>query len=163
MSTDGQVIGQPELPLAGICGIYCGTCPSYLAPRSGDVEQVHAVSERHGIDPVQVVCDGCLSAHVMEPCRVCRHGFRTCAADHHVTWCFECTEFPCERLLGFRDVHVKNGISHHEHVVENLTYMKLHGVGPWLDVQAERARCDVCGTANYWFSRTCAVCCAPLV
>ena len=162
MSTEEQVTGQPEHPLAAICGIYCGTCPAYLAPRNGDVEQIQAVAELHGIDPDQVACDGCLSARVMEPCRVCHHGFRSCAANHHVTWCFECAEFPCERLAAFRDVHVKNGISHHERVVEHLMFMKTHGVGSWLDSQADSGRCSACGATNYWFSQTCVACGASI-
>lgn len=158
----GHRADQDGYALAGICGIYCGTCPSYLAPRTGDYEQVQAVAQRHGLRPDEVICDGCLSSRVMKPCRECWHGFRSCAAVHHVTWCFQCAEFPCKRLAGFRDVHVKNGISHHEHVVEHLESMKAHGLSAWLDSQAEQACCTACGTISYWYSHNCVSCGAPI-
>ncbi|MBU4399143.1 MAG: DUF3795 domain-containing protein, partial [Planctomycetes bacterium] len=34
------------------------------------------------------------------------HGFRTCAAQREVTWCFQCGEFPCDRLRAFSTEHV---------------------------------------------------------
>jgi len=148
--------------LAAICGIYCGTCPSYLAPRRGDEERVRAVAERHGISVDEVPCDGCLSARVMQPCRECRHGFRSCAAAHAVTRCSECAEFPCDRLKRFVDVHIVDGVSHHRDIIEDLEYARTEGVAALLRHQAERARCRSCGHTDYWFSRMCTKCGASL-
>ncbi len=148
--------------LAAICGIYCGTCPSYLAPRREDAAQVRVVAERHGISAEEVTCDGCLSERVMKPCRECRHGFRSCTAAHAITRCYECAEFPCDRLKRFMDAHVVDGISHHRDIIEDLEYSRTHGVAALLRHQAERARCSTCGHTDYWFTRTCTKCGASL-
>lgn len=47
--------------LVGICGLYCGTCPDYLAYRENDVEQLHKISQETGIPVEEIRCDGCLS------------------------------------------------------------------------------------------------------
>jgi hypothetical protein len=103
-------------------------------------------------------CDGCLSDNVAAHCKDCRHGFRTCAAEKKVNWCFECDSFPCQRLKGFRGVHVVNGISHHEHVIEDLQYLKKYGIEAWVKAQDEAARCSKCGEILYWFDRECPNC-----
>ena len=120
---------------AGICGLFCGTCqmfPEY--------------------------CDGCLSDRVFSYCVQCRHGFRDCAKEHQVTWCWECTAFPCERLEGFSKEHIVNGICHHEHVIEDLQYMKEHGVEAWVQMQEQTHRCSTCGTLMHWFEPNCQKC-----
>ena len=144
--------------LAGICGIYCGSCPFYLAPRAGDREQVMKLAGQRGVDPEEVFCDGCLSDRVFKDCRECGHGFRACAREKGVTWCFECGEFPCDRLEKFLHIHVVNGVSHHEHVVEELAEMREKGVGAWLGHLEKRVKCPECGRRQYWFNRHCPGC-----
>ncbi len=144
--------------LIGICGLYCGTCPSYLAPRQNDLEPIRARAVEWGLSEEEVTCDGCLSERVAKPCRGCVPGFRECAREHSVTWCFECGEFPCERNWRFRDAHVVDGISHHEHVIDDLEHMRTHGIESWLATQRERAKCATCGRTNYWCVSTCAGC-----
>lgn len=144
--------------VVGICGLYCGTCPSYLAPRRGDLEPLRERAVDWGLAVEEVTCDGCMSELVAKPCRTCVPGFRQCAREHSVTWCFECGEFPCDRLDRFRGAHVVDGVSHHEHVIDDLEYMKTHGIDSWLANQRQSARCGTCGTTNYWHARTCAGC-----
>lgn len=144
--------------LVGICGLYCGTCPMYLAPRQGDEETIQAVAQRRGVPPERVYCDGCLSDRVFESCVQCPYGFRDCAREHGVTWCFECPDFPCQRLHDFRHVHVENGIVHHKHVIENLEYMRDHGIEPWVKSKETEARCPSCGRTLYWFVHACPIC-----
>jgi len=149
---------EPAEELLGICGLYCGTCPNYLAAREGDAAELGRISEATGIPVARVRCDGCLSENVFEPCIDCRHGFRACAAERNVTWCFECPDLPCRRLEAFRDVHVVDGISHHENVVENLRYAREHGVKRFVEDQERRGRCPRCGRRLYWHQRRCPEC-----
>ena len=124
---------SPEI--AGICGLFCGTCPSF---------------------PEE--CEGCLSNRVAERCIECRHGFRACAKKHNVTWCYECNDFPCKRLDDFIPVHVVNGIVHHENIINDLRIMKESGVQNWVDSQVEAHTCAHCGKMIYWHeahSHTC--------
>ena len=144
--------------LVGICGLYCGTCPDYLAYRENDVEQLHKISQETGIPVEEIRCDGCLSGKVFPLCIECRHSFRQCAVEKKVTWCFECHDFPCQRLKDFKDIHVVNGISHHVHVIEDLRHMKEHGIEQWAKEQKRAGRCQKCGKRLYWFVRECPEC-----
>lgn len=153
---------QETTNLAGICGLYCGTCPQYLAPREKDLEQLRKISEQSSLPIERIRCDGCLSDRVFPPCEECRHGFRGCAAQREITWCFQCPDFPCQRLKEFVPVHVVNGISHHEHVIEDLQYMKEHGVEKWVEEQHTAGSCPQCGKMAYWFVRECPGCQARL-
>ena len=73
-----------RIDLIAPCGILCGTCMKYL--------------ER--VLPASTTKSG--------PCIGCRQRNKTCAflkkgcpylPNRQVTFCFECPEFPCERLL----------------------------------------------------------------
>ena len=149
---------QDASKLVGICGLYCGTCPSYLAYQENDVEEIERTSQRLGIPIEEVRCDGCLSGRVRPRCVDCKPGFRRCATEKKVTWCFQCPDFPCQRLRDFTNVHIVNGISHHAHVIDDLQYMKEHGIEQWLEKQDRAARCPQCGKKLYWFSRVCPGC-----
>lgn len=144
--------------MVGICGLYCGTCQNYLAHRENDVEQLEKISKAKGIPVEEICCDGCISDNVFSPCVECVHGFRQCAGEKGVTWCFECSDFPCKRLEDFRDIHVVNGISHHENVIEGLRDMKEHGIQQWVEKQDRAGRCPECGKMLYWFARECPGC-----
>jgi hypothetical protein len=153
---------QDVSKLVGICGLYCGSCPSYLAYRKNDIEYMEKRSVEKGLSLDELCCDGCLSGNVAADCKDCKHGFRGCAAKKQVSWCFECDEFPCQRLKDFTGVHVVNGISHHKDVIDDLQYMKKHGVGEWVKIQDKEARCSGCGEVLYWFDHECPAC-QPLV
>ena len=144
--------------MIGICGLYCGDCPFYLASRIGDDEQLESLSRATGLAKKDIVCDGCLSDRVAPECRVCKHGFRACAGEHGVTWCSECGDFPCERLQDFSRQHVVNGICHHEGVIKDLAYLRDNGPESWLALQENRSQCPSCGDKWYWFSRECKSC-----
>ena len=149
---------QDKTRMVGICGIYCGTCPYYLAHRKNDTAELARLSEEAGLPVEEIRCDGCLSDKLYAPCVECKYGFRQCARDKGVTWCFQCQDFPCQRLRDHRDIHIVNGISHHEHLIEYLQYMKENGVERWISEQEKAGRCPECGTMLYWYSRECSNC-----
>ena len=144
--------------LVSICGLYCGTCPQYLAYQENDAEQLAKISRERGIPVKEVRCDGCLSDRVISFCVECRHGFRQCAKEKKVTWCFECVDFPCQRLRDFTNIHIVDGISHHAHVIDDLQYMKEQGIEAWVEKQEKAGRCPQCGKRLYWFTRVCPNC-----
>ncbi len=113
--------------IAGICGLFCGTCPSF---------------------PEE--CEGCLSDKVAARCVDCRHGFRTCAKDKGIKRCYECSDFPCQRIHDFIPIHAENAIVHHENVINDLLLMKEIGVQNWVDKQVEEHTCANCGKMPYW-------------
>jgi hypothetical protein len=144
--------------LVGICGLYCGTCPYYLAYRKNDTACLTKLAQEECASIEELRCDGCLSENVSCHCKACRHGFRTCASEKGVNWCFECSEFPCQRLKDFTEIHVVNGIKHHEHVIDDLMDMKENGIAQWVERQDQAARCTGCGQVRYWFDRACPDC-----
>ena len=144
--------------LAGICGIYCGTCPSYLAQQENDVAELEKRAREMNFTIEEVRCDGCHSDNLMPTCVECRPGFRQCAREHGVIWCFECPDFPCQRLEDFKHVHIVDGISHHEHLIEELRYIKDHNLNAWLEKVDREGRCPQCGKRVYWFTRVCPDC-----
>ena len=144
--------------IIGICGLYCGDCPSYLAARIGDEGQLTELVRANGLPKEDIICDGCLSPRVAPGCRECKHGFRSCAGRHGVTWCYQCPEFPCRRLHDFSRRHVVNGIRHHERVIEDLAYLRGNSPQDWLSRQESRSECPACGKKWYWFSLECKAC-----
>ena len=120
---------------AAICGLFCGTCPSY---------------------PEE--CGGCLSTRAAPGCDTCGNGFRDCAKARGVTRCHECCEFPCARLEAFRKQHIVNGICHHASVIDDLRRMGEVGVEAWVDEQTGAHTCQSCGTLVPWFERGCPQC-----
>ena len=113
--------------------------------------------------PVEKVrCDGCLSGNAFTRCEDCRHGFRQCADENKVAWCFQCPPLRCERLSDFRDVYVVDGISHHAHVIHDLQSMKKQGIEKWVERQSKEARCSTCGAVLYFFDRECPNCHAQI-
>lgn len=153
---------QDSTKPVGICGLFCGTCPAYLAHRENDVAELGKASQVMGVPIEQIRCDGCLSQRVMPHCADCKHGFRRCSAEKKVTWCFQCTDFPCQRLQDFTNVHIVDGISHHASVIEDGYYMKEHGVEQYVEKQQSAMCCFRCGKRQYWFSRVCPACHAPI-
>ena len=148
--------------LIGICGIYCGDCPSYLAPRLNDAAELEARAQRDGVTLDEASCDGCHSDNLTPGCAVCGPGFRQCAAEHGLTWCFECPDFPCQRLEDFKDVHVENGVSHHERLIDELIYLRENGTESWLEKKNAEGRCPRCGKRVYWYTRACPGCGADI-
>jgi hypothetical protein len=149
---------KEDKTLAGICGLYCGTCPNYLAEREGDTARIEAIAKSNNMEVSAVGCDGCLSDRVMPFCVECKNGFRTCAKEKGVTWCFECAEFPCRRLEDFKKIHIVDGVPHHATVIEDLKYMKEHGVEAWVKRQEKAGSCPTCGKRLYFFTRECPAC-----
>jgi len=151
----GDSMEKDGWKLIGICGIYCGDCPSYLAHQTNDIEELKLRAQRTGFTLEEVRCDGCHSENLMPTCIECRHGFRQCAKEHRVRWCFECSDFPCQRLEDFKDIHVENGISHHKHLVDELYYLRENGIEDWLTKKEREGCCPQCGKKVYWCTRTC--------
>lgn len=118
--------------MAGVCGIFCGDCPQY--PQE---------------------CHGCLSDHVAAHCKVCPNGFRHCAAQKDVVWCFQCAEFPCTRLKAFLNTHWENGISHHAECIVRLQRMRDVGVEAVVNEAFTKATCPQCGKVLPWNNPAC--------
>ena len=108
----------------GPCGIDCFNCELHEA--NADTDARRAVNERVP-QLVGVTCKGCREQGgcvlSLAPCAT-----RECAQDKGVSFCFECAEFPCERLNPTAD-----GASRYPHNLKifNLCRMKAVGIDAW--------------------------------
>ncbi|MDD5222405.1 MAG: DUF3795 domain-containing protein [bacterium] len=111
------------------CGMNCGLCSSYLA-------MVHDL-KRLGI--MKTYCPGCRPrgkncAFMKKQCKLLGSG--------QVRYCFECGEFPC-RILKHLDQRYRE--RYRMSMIENLTYIKKHGIRKFLKKEADKWRCSKCG------------------
>ncbi|MBQ8831557.1 MAG: DUF3795 domain-containing protein [Oscillospiraceae bacterium] len=119
----------PTEECASICGLFCGACPAF---------------------PEE--CHGCFSDFVRSCCKNCNtHGFLDCAANHGVTRCYECGEFPCDKLKEFSIKPVINGICNHANVIPDSLRMKEIGVSAWVSEKITEHLCPKCGRLINWF------------
>lgn len=63
---------EQQLGLIGMCGFYCGSCPSYARGE----------------------CTGCRTAHKKGDCFTW-----DCVSEKGLHFCGECADFPCEALF----------------------------------------------------------------
>jgi hypothetical protein len=131
------------------CGLYCGACPAFRATQEGKIVEQAAQWQA---SPKDVTCQGCKSIVVSVYCRTC--DLKSCAQERGVDSCAECDAYPCERLTAFRD----DDAPHHSVVVRNLDRLAQTGLKRWLEEQAARWRCPVCGYRTTWYDETCAGC-----
>jgi len=77
-------------------------------------------------------CRGPLDKHWSPDCK-----FLPCAKAKGIRYCFECREFPCEKLQAF----ASDGYEHHRLAVENMKEMAAVGLEQWLARQPKPMFC----------------------
>ncbi len=63
-------------------------------------------------------------------------------ANGRVRFCFECENFPCKRL---KSLDKRYRTKYHMSMIENLVFIKEHGIEKFLEKQKETWRCPTCG------------------
>ncbi|OPL18360.1 MAG: hypothetical protein AVO35_05810 [Candidatus Aegiribacteria sp. MLS_C] len=134
------------------CGLNCGACPVGMANEAGDADVLKELAERWGMDVRELECAGCKSPVTAVFCSECR--IRSCARERGLEFCFQCAEYPCDRLVSFSD----DDAPHHSVVLKNLSRIREAGLRKWLQEQSERWSCEVCGRRFGWYSETCPGC-----
>ncbi|MHA2034999.1 MAG: DUF3795 domain-containing protein [Promethearchaeota archaeon] len=99
----------------GICGLNCAKCPDYHTTRCENE-----------------CAKGLLGVHSSSDCRLL-----PCAREKGYRYCFECDEFPCQKLEEF----ATDGWDHHKQTVENMKKMKELGIDRWI---SEQEKCVFC-------------------
>lgn len=130
------------------CGLYCGACDALLATERGTVE---ALAKEWRRPASAVACRGCKTNVNSVFCRECK--VKTCATAHAVETCIDCGDYPCQRLIAFRDQH-----PHHGAALRNLERRREVGKEAWLDEQRARWSCLGCGRAFSWYEERCQAC-----
>lgn len=111
------------------CGMNCGVCISYLAMKND--------LNRQGFK--RFYCEGCLPRgknclHMGNRCEALRKGL--------VRFCYECENFPCTRL---KALDKRYRTKYHMSMIENLEFIKKHGINRFLEKEEVKWRCSECG------------------
>jgi hypothetical protein len=111
------------------CGMNCALCVSY---QSGKYEL-----SNKGIN--RKACPGCILRG-----KHCTHMSKHCskAAKGEYRFCFECGDYPCERL---KALDKRYSEKYHMSMIENLNYIRDNGIDAFLKEQSEKWKCPDCG------------------
>jgi predicted RNA-binding Zn-ribbon protein involved in translation (DUF1610 family) len=131
------------------CGLYCGACAILLANERDEVEKK---AKEWKMKPEELKCHGCKTETIASFCVT--RDIRKCAEKKKIHFCFQCEEYPCDLLVGFKnDKH-----PYHSVVLTNLDSIREKGIAEWSDEQEVRWSCTGCGTKLSWYDRTCRKC-----
>jgi len=129
MNADMNPASLMSKELISPCGMNCALCSGYLALR-------HDVKNK-GV-PIPY-CTGCRPRD-----KQCAFLKKRCHRLVHtqVEYCFECPEFPCKDLQ-----HLDNRYRalFHMSMIENLQYIKKHGINKFLEKEQNQWKCSTCG------------------
>lgn len=131
------------------CGLYCGACSVFIANKKGIVEER---AKEWEMNPEDLKCHGCKTEITAVYCKDC--DIRQCAENNNIEFCFECGDYPCNRLREFRN----DEWPHHSVVLQNLETIQKKGVQEWVKEQEIRWSCPECGTLFAWYDEVCKKC-----
>lgn len=108
------------------CGMNCGLCIGHLREKRP--------------------CGGCFEKDDENKPKVCR----SCVivncnllSETESGFCYDCEKYPCNRLINLdKRYRTKYGMS----MIENLAYIKNHGLEKFLKNEKEKWKCKVCGS-----------------
>ena len=118
---------NPEL--IAPCGMNCTLCSGYLALKN----DVRSKGVR------MPYCTGCRPRN-----KNCAFLKKRCQklSNNEVTYCFECSNFPCDRL---RKIDAKYKARYRMSMIENLNFIKENGITKFLEEQEKTWKCPNCG------------------
>ena len=118
-----------DMNLVAPCGMYCGTCRSYLILKKNLFEEKGRKSG----------CKGCRIRN-----KNCSFIKRDCALirKKEIDFCYECESFPCSNLK-----RIDEGYSERYNVsfISNLERLQEVGLEQWLKEKEDLYRCPECG------------------
>lgn len=107
------------------CGMNCGLCISHLREKK-------PCSGCHKID----------DSNKPQGCRSCVIVNCLLLAETESGFCFDCKKYPCARLKNLdKRYRIKYGMS----MIENLAYIKVHGLDEFIKKEQNKWKCKVCG------------------
>ncbi len=111
------------------CGMDCSTCSGYLAFINGIPKKRGRISHCAGCRPRNKQC-----AYLKGQCDLLRNG--------EVEFCFQCPDYPCERL---RKLDHRYRTVYGTSPIRNLEEIRSIGVESFIRQQQERYGCTECG------------------
>ena len=120
-----------DASLIAPCGMNCGICKGYLA-YSRRIPVSIRKSQRLGF------CMGCRPRN--NQCAYLK-GHCTELKENKISFCYECKDFPCERL---RHLDKRYRTNYNVSLIENLRRIKEGGIEKWLAQEELKWRCPRC-------------------
>ena len=120
------------------CGLNCANCDIFLASHGNEKLQQELVKWfKNNVDAniEYLSCEKCKGPK--QKCWSSKCELRSCATKMKITYCFECSEFVCDKLNKFAN----DGIAHHGRTVENMKEMKKEGLKKWISFLKEPKFC----------------------
>jgi len=111
------------------CGMNCSVCANYLAMQNDLKKKGFHKSYCSGCRPRGKNC-----AHMSKQCDLLGKGL--------VSFCYECGDFPCRRL---KALDKRYRTFYHMSMIENLVFIKEHGIESFLEKETEKWKCPECG------------------
>lgn len=136
--------------LAGRCGIYCGACEFNRALLDPSIKKT--LSRTLNLAEEDVYCKGCGDLDEHSYGKGCKTA--TCCDNHHVHFCHDCDEYPCNEIKEM----LLDPYPHHHSVIIDLDRMKEVGTDRWLEEQKKRWSCKNCGESFCWYTKKCKKC-----
>ena len=100
-------------------------------------------------------CGGCLGTDESKPghCRTCLR--KNCAAERELSYCYECSDFPCRRIRDLVTSYRKRyGVS----LIEQSLFVKENGIELFLENERKRYTCAACGGVISLHDHRCSEC-----
>lgn len=121
------------LKLTAPCGLDCFNCEVYEGNASPEI--LSALAAKIGKTPGEVACKGCRQQNgcsVHPDCATLK-----CARAKNVEFCFDCGDFPCEKLAPCAE---GAGRYPHNYKLYNLCRIKKAGLANWAEQEAGEIR-----------------------
>ena len=129
-----------EARLIAPCGMNCAICHGYLRTRNR--------------------CEGCRGEDGSKPAYRARCVVVNC--EHIRTgesgFCYDCPKLPCRRI---RDLDKRYRMRYGMSMMDNLAFMRDHGLDAFLEKETERWRCPECGAPLCVHRPSCIQCGSP--
>lgn len=124
------------------CGMNCNVCSNHLA----------LVNDTKAKGVKLPYCTGCRPRN-----KQCAFVKKKCdkVLKHHVEFCYECTEFPCERITKLAKGYESR---YRMSMVNNLQYIQEHGITAFLESEREKWKCPQCGAVICCHNGICYTC-----
>lgn len=100
-------------------------------------------------------CNGCRPGALSRSCRKCK--IKNCSgmSESALGFCYNCSDYPCRRLT---QLDTRYRAKYHMSEIENLEYIKEHGMEEFLRHEEERWTCRKCGSIVCIHKEVCPTC-----
>ena len=120
---------EVDSELVSPCGMNCALCSGYLALKNDLKTKSIKLSYCTGCRPRNKKC-----AFLKKHCSKLSNG--------EVTFCFECSSFPCDRL---KAIDARYKALYRMSMIDNLVFIKENGIEKFLESQKQHWKCKKCG------------------